>query len=100
MGRTNLREALKKEPTQEELRKAAQERRCPFCGSDTFNALVEAWREFWFVGDKNHPDKLVTDWGEIETKGRLIEAKRHELVQCNMCGRAIPDEVWKDWGLI
>lgn len=81
-----------KKLTPKDIEKAIKEGDCPFCGSPTFNATIEAYRNF-YISEKGE----IAWWNDIETQGDSADLARNPTITCKTCFREIPKEVWEKW---
>jgi len=88
-------EAIKakdKKLTQEDIEKSVKEKKCPFCDSRSFNATIEALRDFFF----NEEGKIewCDDIEHLQDAGGLA---REPTIICKICTREIPKIIWEKW---
>jgi len=75
------------ELTEEQIKMAKVWKHCPFCKGHNFSATFElAGRDFW-IGVK---DGVI--WGKGDEQGI-------GTVECSICHKEIPKEIWEKWGL-
>jgi len=78
---------VEKELTKKQIRKAIKEKHCPFCEGKDFHVTFD------LAGQGFHilPDGRIA-WGEKDNDNI-------ETVECEICGKEIPREIWEKWKL-
>ena len=76
--------------TEEQIKEAIGEKRCPYCKSQVFVGDFPAWQRFDFGGSDLINKPFFHD---PETEAPF------ERIECYKCGKEIPQVIWGEWEL-